>query len=425
MSKKRRRKVTTEQKLAATHKKIDEIFEKKQNLKISVKSNKSKKHEGKGNKTSGNKKYISQSKTMLRVLKVNDLKDITPEKIEAYVRSEIKKYKDGDLQAASRLNDRLSALNSLQQGINETNVLGVNAKKEIDFGKIQNYRDIVTSNKVFRMKGGSSWKIPSNREMRTIKDRLAKKFKESNDPLDKIADDYVRYAQITGARSGIGLKQTKSNIIENKDGTVTIIHHKDKNSLTRPVTIYDKEKIDFIKNLKKSSPHEQLFQAFKKDGKMMATTTLTKRINERLTAVSEDLGGTKIKKDFKIEQKIVLHSVRKNFSTGRSLELYDYFMRNSRETENRMKSVLEEMSRFDPKVREKYEEIVERMNVRNKRYAKRQGNKNYKKRSLLTVSETALYLSSCELGHYRTDVIKDSYLDHVAWNEIIEKYKEK
>lgn len=417
--KKRRKKITSEKKLAATEKKIDEIFEKKKNKKISVKSMKSEKHKGKGNSFKTYQKYSSQVKTLIKELGINDLKDLNQERIDTYVSSEIKKFKDGDVDAASRINVRLSALKSLQQGIIETNVIGENAKKEINFGNIQDYRDLVKENNVFRTKKGSSWKFPTNREMRTVKDRLKRKYEESQDPIDKIAYKYVRYAQITGSRPNNGLSVKDEHIKINKDGTATVIHWKDKGSLTRKITVYDKKNVEFLKELKAESDRGKIFQAYKSDKTPMSNDSLQKRVRERLKDVTHDMYNVKEVKvknnetKFKKEQRITLHSIRKNYSTNRSIELYDYFMRNPRETNKRMKEVLQEMGSREPKVLKKYSDLIDKHNRRNK----------YKKIDMLSPEETALYLTSCELGHFRTDVIKDSYLDQKLWNEIRNKYK--
>src|SRR5690606_33599678 len=130
--------------------------------------------------------------------------------------------------------------------------------------------------------------IPSNRDMRTLRERLEKKYLETGDHIDKIALDYVKFAQATGSRSFNGLGTTTKHIRKNPDGTLTVTHYKDKGSLTRQVTIYDETKIKNVLELKEAAKGGKLFQAFKEDKKFMSNKTLQKRVDDKIKEITED-----------------------------------------------------------------------------------------------------------------------------------------
>lgn len=423
--------VSKEKKLDASFKKIDKIFEKKQGKRLSVKSEKNKKHHGKGNTISTYDKYAKQCKNFMKTMKITDIKQITPQKINEYIEMEIEKYQNGDPAAAGRINVKLSALKSLQQGIKNTDIIGKGAKEEIDFGDIQEYRNHVTSKNVFRSAKASTYRVATNREVRTVHDRFTKKAEETGDHLDKIARDFTKYAQITGCRSANGLAVRKKDITLHADGTATVIHYKDKGSLTRKVTFYDPKKVAFLKELKEQNNNEEkVFQAYKANGKHMSNEDLQEIIEEKFKGITEDLvfetKKVKIKgneTEFEVNQRLVPHSIRKNFGTNRTIELYDYFMKNPKETNKRIKEVLDEMTSRDPKVGEKYAKAVEKQNARNKKYAEKNGNTKYKVVDFLTPEQSSLFFCSTELGHYRTSILVDSYLDREAWSAAKAKYK--
>ena len=428
------------------------------------------KHIGKGNKDKSYKRYKTQVKSFINEMGISEIKEITPEIISKYVDKEIKLFntpiiieQDGEktlvypkehLSAADRLNRNLTSLKSLQLAISETKVLGTGNKKEIDFGDIQLQRNKVKEAKVFRAKGGSAWHNPTNREMRTIKDRQNKKAKEGN-YLDQMAADFVRYEQITGARPMNAVEQTKTNFIKNEDGSMIVIHEDDKGGKTRPVLIEKPDEVKFLEDLIGKHDDFKVFQGWKKNGGHMSAESLLKRLGEKVKEVSEDIKGEKKDTDkgnekvFTVETRITLHSPRKNYGTNKTIEYYEYIMKSPRETEKRIEEKLNKLHQIEvkiyekfktenpvknkndqeklnamlPRSKKKYEELVRKQNARNKNYAKKKGNKTYKTVKHLSNEEVAKYLASCDLGHHRTDVINDSYLDHDRWNKVVAKYK--
>jgi hypothetical protein len=486
---KRRKTVTPEKKLIATLRKVDMAFEKLERSKLSVKSKKaeedvkkifeetgevvSHKHIGKANEEKSYTRYLTQIRSFLKETGIIDLKDITPEVITAYVNKEIELfntpiieeqddemieiYPKEHLDAPNRINNNLTALTALQLAIKETNALGVGERKEIDFGDIQDYRDIVTNSNCFRAKGNSSWAIPDNRTMRTLKGRLDKNAAESGKNTDQVITDFVRYCQITGARPTNGANQIKTNIHKNKDGSLVVTHAKDKGSRTRYVQIEDKEEIKFIEKLVAEAKGKKLFQAYKLNGKDMSTASFLKRLGEAISELSQDMKGEKKvkvkgnKQEFTIETKMVAHSPRKNFGTNQTIKYYEYFMKSPRETEKRILETIEKLHKLEveayerfkkenppktkqdfkqldslsPKIKKKYEGLVRKQNAKNKKYATKKEKANYKIVKTLSPEESAKFVSSALLGHTRTSVIVDSYLCPVRWAEVIAKYEKK
>lgn len=477
-----KKKTKFENKQNASLKKISEVFNKLKRRKESVKSQKAKsiiekgtqkehKHLGKANTYSSYQRYETQMKSFFKELGVSDLKEITPQLIENYVQKEIELFKTPiivehngvkeeiypkeHLEAAERLNNNLSALKSFQLGIETTNVLGVNAKKSVDFGDIQKFRDMATEAKVFRAKGGSSWLNPDNRQCRTLKDRLNKEAAETKNPLDQMAADFVKYQLITGARPQNGIKQTKDSFIKNSDGSMYVVHKKDKGDKTRVVKITDKDDVKFLEDLIGKHDDFRVFRGYKQNGGYMSADSLLKRIGEKVKEQSSDIKGeSKVKvkgnkQEYTVKTEYKLHSNRKNYATNETIRYYNHFMKNPRETEKRIEMAIEERHKMEKEVYEKfkkeipnpnksqqkfldglkpttkakYKALVHQQNERNRKNAEKRGDKNYKKVKNLSSENASKFLASVCLGHARVDVVNDSYLNFDTWNKVLAKYK--
>lgn len=382
-------------KLNRSIEKIDKIFDKMydQNIRVNKKKN--------NISLRTKKNYSDRVKTFLREVNkefgISDISKVKQKHYDYIIDKKICNYRGGKTSEVSNIKTTLAALNHFNWGIQETNIYS-NSKK-FTIGDIKETRKMLRGEKIYRKSGYSNVMQANPEQSREVLGNIPNLGYDT--VIRKLAGQTGFISLKTGGRitSVLGLKKRDFQRTGPDGGKITFF--RDKGGLTRTVKV-DNEIISYLEDLsseKKSGNY--LFEVRKKDNRLKSREQIRQQVSKVISAAgasferveivkSKDKDGNEVAKE--VIKKFTTHSFRKAFALERTK---DYYLTMS--TQEKRQRLLEKRFRENPKVEGKYYRQLDRIN--SKRNVSRE----------MTREEVSIFLTSVDLGHFRTDVINMYY----------------
>jgi hypothetical protein len=358
---------------------------------------------------------ISAVNSMLRELKIYDLRDITEEKIMNYLEQQKIEYKT-DIKKGGYINNKVKSLQRLLDSVIISKGLELNMKKEvlknIDF--IKNLNHWKNSNKIVKSKKSSHYLKPNSQQQKLINDHFInlKKSRSEDKELD-LGYKYHRFAAAVGSRISQGVGASLENIEKLEDGRYIyrVFVREDKTDKPRIKFVENKNDIKFLDRLVSEAElradkrgFAYLFEVKDETGNNYSRQHIQKMIQEaykkNFSKYSQKVKEkVRFRKDFyEVEQNFVPHSSR---SIAIQKELKTRYSRYKRD-KNRFYKDLQEMVNNDISVGYFKKDLRGSIIYGYESMVKKKGRD-------LSLKEMSMYLTSCSCGHNRIDVMRDHY----------------
>jgi len=383
-------------KLAASHKKIEDVFYKMFDKGINP-SGKDKRWDEDTKKT-----YESMVKAFAtdyhKEYGIADIAKMTDEKkINELIQKRIDNYHNGNRNEAYNLQVLCSSLKAFNLGVKETNVF----KKEFSVGNPDGIRQQMKEQHVVRNSKATSTLHATPEEAKSVLDNIKNTGYKTQ--TREIAFHVGKISMLTGGRISAILNLKSSDIVVNKE-TNEITFVKDKGGLTRTVKI-DQETAKYLDSLRQGKKEdERLFSTIRtkhNKGTFKPVKELRKEVEKIISKAGKHLEKTvdvKVKdkdgksKTIPVTQKFTPHSFRKSFALERTTYYFGKF-----DSKNAIDSYVARRIEENPDLKKKLDKLREFVNKDRKDW-----------RDLKPI-EYATFFASVDMGHFRNDVMTTFY----------------
>lgn len=409
------KRVSKKEKYEASIKKAKKVFKRMKKQGVSVKG--TVKNTDKRNNNNTLDQYEGEViRYFQRVSEKHGIVDITElnhEHFLEYLQEEKKNWDNGDLAASHRVKHMRSALESFRIGTIKTDVF----KSEIRTVNKKDVKDKLQYYHMRRLSDATSTLSTGIEEGFQVLDHIVgneeKGIKGSRSKHAEAAYHCFRIATQTGGRVSDIIDKLTPKDLHITDNSVEF--RDSKGGLTASVPIEDESAQYLIKLCKNKGPNDPIIRLRKDDGKVMKKESAVRTVERIISGAGERAGLNKeVQVSYKyrdgkgktqigttsVMQKVTHHTARKIFVNSR----YDKYMQM---TDSERKQELDRR-RQDKKVNKKYQQALKRINET--RTSGSRGMHGY---------EQAIFLSSLDARHFRSDVLTMWYLNKA----VVEKHR--
>jgi len=370
---------------------LDQMYEQK------IRVNKNKENISLSTKEQYKEKIKEFLKEVNEEFNISNFEKIKDKHFNYIIEQKIDLYHAGKTSEAHNINTLISALNHLNLGIQETRFYPYSKKFKI--GDIPATREKLKEEGVVRRSKYSQVLRANEAQGRKVLENILSQGYKTK--TRQIAHDVGFIALKSGGRvtNTLALKKRDFKRLSEEKGEVTFFN--DKGGLTRTVEV-DDELITFLENLTEDlNDDDYIFDSRKRNGDQKSREEMRKSISAIVKEAGQEFGKVstfkeKNKEGKEIEKKVnvsfTTHSFRKAFALERASEYYQALS-----SDKKMREILFQKFDDNKKVEEKYYSQLRRINEKRKEDRE------------MTRDELAIFLTSVDLGHFRTDVINMYY----------------